>query len=255
MTVIVSKYDSQVLAKRLIHWNLMMPLSPVCDLPRGPCLAEQRGSQGSTARPSLRQCKSILTLVRAIPPSCQPSVAVPGLFQCCPPFCQPWYQYTFQHNLESAGIQKLRASFLLKADLTQMSCLPCAADNSEEMLEGLLCKLVRWAWQEEYLLEVLPKGLSCTRTTSSPGFWQYLHGTSSTRWAEWDVSPHGVATSQSREFRGLLLLIFRDDLPLRRGSVVLRTAMIWQTYKMGHKPAGDSWLEILWCLKEQDFNN
>lgn len=60
---------------------------------------------------------------------------------------------------------------------------------------------------------------------------------------------------QPCEFRGLLLLIFREDLPLRGGTVVLSTAMIWQTYKMGHKPAGDSWLEILQCLKELHFNN
>lgn len=51
------------------------------------------------------------------------------------------------------------------------------------MLEVLLCKLVRWAWQDEYLLEVLPAGLSCTGSTSSPGLWQCPHGTASTRWS------------------------------------------------------------------------
>lgn len=111
------------------------------------------------------------------------------------------------------------------------------------VLEGLFCKLVICTWQAACLLEVLSAVLAPTSTnTSSPGLKQYPCSTAGTAGRSWTRGfspwhchqPHVLSTmTPIALFRGLLMLIFREDLPLREGSVVPSTAMLWQTYKKG----------------------
>lgn len=137
--------------------------------------------------------------------------------------------------------------FLYPGSWFNMNLLPSPAwqlaVTTDKVLEGLLCKPARWPWWEARLLKVLSAVLAPTSTTTStPGRWRYPCSIASTAgssqtggFSPWPChQPHTSNSVTPRApSRGLLLLVFREDLPLRRGSMVLSTTTIWQMYRKG----------------------